>query len=182
MIRDGKARGLRISCGITPGHLFLSDNAIFDFRTFARLSPPLRDEDNRLSCIAAVADGTIDVISSGHDPRGPEDKRLPFSEAAPGMAGAETLLALSLNLVREGTISTGRLFELLATNPAQILGLNAGKIAEGCEADLILIDPDAPWQVDGDKMAALAGNTPFDRLPVQGRVRHMLKGGKVIPA
>lgn len=182
MIRDGKARGLRISCGITPGHLFLSDNAIFDFRTFARLSPPLRDEDNRLSCIAAVADGTIDVISSGHDPRGPEDKRLPFSEAAPGMAGAETLLALSLNLVRESTISTGRLFELLATNPAQILGLNAGKIAEGCEADLILIDPDAPWQVDGDKMAALAGNTPFDRLPVQGRVRHMLKGGKVMPA
>lgn len=182
MIREGKARGLRISCGITPGHLFLSDNAIFDFRTFARLSPPLRDEVNRLSCIAAVADGTIDVISSGHDPRGPEDKRLPFSEAAPGMAGAETLLALSLNLVREGTISTGRLFELLATNPARILGLKAGQIAEGCEADLILIDPDAPWQVDGDKMAALAGNTPFDRLPVQGRVRHMLKGGKVIPA
>lgn len=180
LIRAGKAKGLRISCGITPGHLFLSDNAVSDFRTFARLSPPLRSEADRLACIAAIADGTIDVIASGHDPRGPEDKRLPFSEAAPGMAGAETLLALSLNLVRDGTISTGRLFELLSTNPAKILGLNAGHIAEGCEADLILIDPDAPWQVDGSRMAALAGNTPFDKLPVQGRVRHMLKGGKVI--
>ncbi|MVZ97222.1 dihydroorotase [Sphingorhabdus sp. IMCC26285] len=182
LIREGKARGLKISCGITPGHLFLSNNAIFDFRTFARLSPPLRDESDRLACIAAIADGTIDVIASGHDPRGPEDKRLPFSEAAPGMAGAETLLALTLNLVRDEIITTGRLFELLATNPARILGLNSGQISIGYEADLILIDPYAPWQVDSNRMTALAGNTPFDKLPVQGRVRHMLKGGKIIAA
>lgn len=180
LIRAAKSKGLRVTCGITPAHLFLADNAISDFRTFAHLSPPLRAESDRLACIAAVADGTIDVIASGHDPRGPEDKRLPFSESAPGMAGAETLLALALNLVRENVISTGRLFELLATNPAKILGLNAGRITEGYAADLILIDPDAPWQVDGDRMTALASNTPFDRLPVQGRVRHMLKGGKVI--
>ena len=96
------------------------------------------------------------------------------------MAGAETLLALSLNLVRDGTISTGRLFELLATNPAKILGLNAGRLEEGFEADIIMLDPDTPWQIDGDRMAALAGNTPFDRLPVQGRVRQMMKGGKVL--
>lgn len=180
LIRAAKAKGLRMSAGITPGHLFLSDNAMSDFRTFARLSPPLRCESDRLACIAAVADGTIDVISSGHDPRGPEDKRLPFTEAAPGMAGAETLLALSLNLVRDGTISIGRLFEMISGNPAHILGLNAGRIAPGYEADLILIDTDTPWQVDSGRMAALAGNTPFDRLPVQGRVRHMLKGGKVV--
>ena len=180
LIRAAKAKGLRITCGITPAHLFLSDNAVSDFRTFARLSPPLRSENDRLACIAAIADGTIDVIASGHDPRGPEDKRLPFSESAPGMAGAETLLALSLNLVRDGTISTGRLFELLATNPAKILGINAGRLEEGCEADLIMLDPDTPWQVDGDRMAALAGNTPFDKLPVQGRVRQMMKGGKVL--
>ncbi len=180
LIRTAKSKGLRVTCGITPAHLFLADNAMSDFRTFAHLSPPLRAESDRLACIAAVADGTIDVIASGHDPRGPEDKRLPFSESAPGMAGAETLLALALNLVRENVISTGRLFELLATNPAKILGLNAGRITEGYAADLILIDPDAPWQVDGDRMTALASNTPFDRLPVQGRVRHMLKGGKVI--
>ncbi|MEP7349294.1 MAG: dihydroorotase [Sphingorhabdus sp.] len=180
LIRGAKANGLRVTCGITPGHLFLSDNAVSDFRTFARLSPPLRSEHDRLACIAAIADGTIDVIASGHDPRGPEDKRLPFSESAPGMAGAETLLALSLNLVRDNHITIGRLFDLLAGNPARILGIQAGQIAEGFEADLIFIDPDAPWQVDGAKMTALAGNTPFDKLPVQGRVRKMMKGGKVI--
>ncbi len=180
MIRHAKAKGLRITCGITPAYLFLSDNAVSDFRTFARLSPPLRSEGDRLACMSAVTDGIIDVIASGHDPRGAEDKRLPFSEAAPGMAGAETLLALSLNLVRDGQVSIGRLFDLLSANPAKILGINAGRIAEGCEADLIFIDPDAPWQVDGDKMTALAGNTPFDKLPVQGRVRKMMKGGKVM--
>ncbi len=180
MIRTAKQRGLNVTCGITPAHLFLSDNAVSDFRTFAKLSPPLRSENDRAACIQAVADGTIDVIASGHDPLGPEDKRLPFSESAPGMAGAETLLALSLNLLRDGHISIGRLFELLASNPAAILDINAGQIRAGQEADLILIDPNAPWQVDGDKMAALAGNTPFDKLPVQGRVRIMMKGGKVI--
>jgi dihydroorotase len=180
LVRAAKASGIKVTCGITPAHLFLSDQALSGYRTFARLSPPLRSEDDRLACIAAIADGTIDVISSGHDPRGPEDKRLPFAEAAPGMAGAETLLAISLNLVREGTISIGRLFELLATNPARILGVNAGSIETGKEADLIFIDPDTPWQVDSEKMAALAGNTPFDKLPVQGRVRRIMKGGKIL--
>ena len=180
LIRAAKAKGLRITCGITPAHLFLSETALTGFRTFARLSPPLRSESDRLACIAAVADGTIDVLSSGHDPRGPEDKRLPFADAAPGMAGAETLLALSMNLVRDGYISMGRLFELLATTPGRILGVNAGAISVGQEADLIFIDADAPWQVDSDKMAAMAGNTPFDKLPVQGRVRKMMKGGRIL--
>jgi dihydroorotase len=180
LVRAAKAKGLKITCGITPAHLFLSEQALSGYRTFSRISPPLRCEDDRLACIAAVADGTIDVISSGHDPRGPEDKRLPFAEAAPGMAGAETLLALSLNLVRDGHIPMGRLFELLATTPGRILGVNAGGIAVGMEADLIFIDPDAPWQVNSDKMAALAGNTPFDKLPVQGRVRKIMKGGKIL--
>lgn len=180
LIRVAKAKGLRVTCGITPAHLFLSDQALSGFRTFARLSPPLRSEDERLACIAAIADGTIDVIASGHDPRGPEDKRLPFADAAPGMAGAETLLALSLNLVRDGHISLGRLFELLATTPGRILGVAAGEIVEGLEADLIFLEPDAPWQVDSDKMAAMAGNTPFDKLPVQGRVRKTMKGGRII--
>jgi dihydroorotase len=180
LIRAAKVSGLAVTCGITPAHLFLSDNAVSEFRTFARLSPPLRCEQDRLACIKAVADGTIDVIASGHDPRGPEDKRLPFSESVAGMAGAETLLALSLNLVRDGHVSFGRLFELLAANPARILGLKAGQIRAGYAADIILLDPDMPWQVDSNKMAALAGNTPFDKLPVQGRVRQILKGGKVI--
>ena len=177
LIRAAKAKGLPVLCGITPAHLFLSDTAIGDFRTFARLSPPLRSEDDRQACLAAVADGTIDILSSGHDPRGPEDKRLPFAEALPGMAGAETLLALGLNLVRDGHVTPARLFDMLAATPACLLGLNAGRLAVGMEADLILIDDGTPWQVDAKKMAAYAGNTPFDGMPVQGRATAMWKGG-----
>jgi dihydroorotase len=177
LIRAAKAKGLPVTCGITPAHLFLSDTAIGDFRTFARLSPPLRCEDDRHACLTAIADGTIDILSSGHDPRGPEDKRLPFAEAQPGMAGAETLLAMGLQLVRDGHIDPPRLFDLLAANPARLLGIDAGRLAPGAEADLILIDDGTPWQVDAKKMAAYAGNTPFDGMPVQGRATAMWKGG-----
>jgi len=180
LIRAAKAEGLKVTCGISPAYLFLSDNAVTDFRTFARLSPPLRSEDDRRATIAAVADGTVDVITSSHDPRGPEDKRLPFADAAPGMAGAETLLALSLNLVRDGHVTLNRLMMLLSANPARILGVNGGSFAAGSAADLIFVDPDAPWIVDSGKMAAQAGNTPFDRMPVQGRVRRIMKGGNFL--
>jgi dihydroorotase len=180
LVRAAKARGLPVTCGITPAHLFLSDVATADFRTFAHVSPPLRREADRQAAVAAVADGTIDVIASGHDPRGPEDKRLPFADSAPGAAGAETLLALSLNLVRDGTVTLARLFDLLAGNPARILGLDGGRLAVGAPADLILVDPETPWIVDSGRMRAAAGNTPFDRLPVQGRVLRVLKGGREI--
>lgn len=177
LVRAAKAEDLPITCGVSPSYLFLNDAAISDFRTFARLSPPLRDERDRLASITAVADGTVDILCSGHDPRGPEDKRLPFADAEPGIAGAETLLPLALNLVREGKISETRMMALLAANPAKILGLDAGQLRAGAPADLILIDPDVPWIVDSAKMAAAAGNTPFDRLPVQGRARMIMKGG-----
>ena len=180
LIRAAKARGLPVTCGITPAHLFLSDNAVADFRTFAHLSPPLRSEDDRQAALEAVRDGTIDVLSSGHDPRGPEDKRLPFADSAPGAAGAETLLALSLNLVRDGVVDLSRLFDLLAANPSRVLGLDGGRLEAGAPADLILVDPEAPWRVDSDKMRAAAGNTPFDKLPVQGRVLRLFKGGREI--
>jgi dihydroorotase len=180
LVRAAKARGLPVSCGITPAHLFLSDLATADFRTFAHLSPPLRSEADRQAALQAVADGTVDVLASGHDPRGPEDKRLPFADAAPGAAGAETLLPLSLNLVRDGLISMARLFELLAANPARLLRLDGGLLAPDRPADLILVDPEAPWRVDSDKMRAAAGNTPFDKLPVQGRVLRLWKGGREI--
>ncbi|MGH6652538.1 MAG: dihydroorotase [Sphingopyxis sp.] len=180
LIRAAKAKGLPVLCGITPAHLLLSDTATGDFRTFARLSPPLRSEDDRHACLTALADGTIDILASGHDPRGPEDKRLPFAEALPGMAGAETLLALGLGLVRDGHISPERLFDLLAATPACLLGVDAGQLKVGMEADLILIDEGTPWQVDAKKMAAWAGNTPFDGMPVQGRATAMWKGGQRI--
>ncbi len=180
LIRAAKREGLPITCGTSPAYVLLNDSAVSGFRSFARLSPPLRDEADRQATIAAVADGTVDVITSSHDPRGPEDKRLPFADAAPGMAGAETLLALTLNLVREGVIDLPRMVALLAGNPARILGLDAGRLTTGAPADLILVDSDAPWQVDSDRMAAAAGNTPFDKLPVQGRVRRVMKGGQFL--
>jgi len=180
LVRAAKAKGLPVSCGITPAYLFLADSAVTGFRTFARLSPPLRDEKDRQACIAAVADGTIDLICSGHDPQGAEAKRLPFADAEPGMAGAETLLALSLGLVRDNRIGLERLFELLSGAPARLFGLPGGALTVGAEADLLVIDSEAPWRIESDTMAAAAGNTPFDGLPVQGRVLRTIKGGMPI--
>ncbi|QIG80995.1 dihydroorotase [Stakelama tenebrarum] len=180
LIRAAKRAGMPVTCGITPAHLLLSDAAMTDFRTFAHLSPPLRSEADRQAALRALADGTIDVIGSGHDPRGPEEKRLPFADAAPGMAGAETLLALSLGLVRDEVVSLERLFALLAANPARILRLATGTLEAGRPADLILVDPDTPWQISADRMTAKAGNTPFDGLPVQGRTVALFKGGSEI--
>lgn len=180
IVRRAKARGVSVTCGVTPAHFMLSDLATVDFRTFARLSPPLRSEDDRKAVREAIGDGTVDVIASGHDPRGPEDKRLPFSDAEPGMAGAETLLAMTLSLVRDEVIDIGRAFELVATKPAEILGVPAGAIAPGLEADVAIIDPDRPWIIQSAKMEATAGNTPFDGQPTQGRVLHLYKGGVAI--
>jgi dihydroorotase len=180
LVRAAKARGVAVTAGVTPAHFMLSDLAMADFRTFARLSPPLRAEADRQAVRAALADGTIDVIASGHDPRGPEDKRLPFADAEPGMAGAETLLPLTMGLVRDGVIDMARAFTLLAANPARLLGVNAGVLVQGAEADIALVDADRPWIVDSGRMAASAGNTPFDRQPVQGRVTGLYKGGVLV--
>jgi dihydroorotase len=180
LIRAAKAKGLPVTCGITPAHLFLSDIDVSDFRTFARLSPPLRSEADRLACIEAVRDGTIDVLCSAHDPRGPEAKRLPFADAEPGMAGAETLLALGLGLVRDGVIALPRLMAMLSTNPATILGVGGGSLNAGADADLVVFDPDAPWIIDGSRFVSQAGNTPFDKMPTQGRVLHTIKGGQTL--
>ncbi len=177
LVRAAKAKGLPVTAGVTPAHFMLSDNAVGDFRTFSRFSPPLRNEADRRAVLAAIADGTIDVIASGHDPRGPEDKRLPFADAEPGMAGAETLLPLTLSLVRDRVIDMTRAFELVSTNPAQLLGVDAGRLELGAEADIALIDPLRPWVVSSDKMAAAAGNTPFDKQGVEGRVTALFKGG-----
>ncbi|MBW6523841.1 amidohydrolase family protein [Sphingomonas sp. RHCKR47] len=178
LVRAAKARGVRVSCGITPAHLLLSDNAMSDFRTFAHLSPPLRSEDDRRAALAALADGTIDLLCSGHDPHGPEEKRLPFADSTSGAAGAVTLLPLALGLVRDGVVNLTRLAELLALAPARLLGVETGTLAPGMPGDVILLDPNAPWQIDADATPGAAGNTPFDGLPVQGRVLRVWKGGR----
>lgn len=180
LIRAAKRRGVHVTCGITPTHLLLSDIAMTDFRTFANVSPPLRSEGDRQAALAALADGTIDVLSSGHDPRGPEEKRLPFADSAPGAANAELLLALALGFVRDARLPIERLIALLSANPARILGLDAGTLQPGAPADLMLVDRDAPWRIDADRMRAKAGNTPFDGLPVQGKVMKLFKGGAAL--
>jgi len=180
LVRAARRRGVRVTCGVNPAHLHLSDIAISDFRTFARLSPPLRSEADRQAALAAVADGTVDVLCSAHDPQGPEAKRLPFADAAPGTAGAETLLPLALMLVRDGLLTLSRLFALLAANPARVLGLDTGTLAVGQPADLLLLDAQAPWRIDGEAFRASAGNTPFDGLPVQGRALRLWKGGREV--
>ncbi|WBH16882.1 dihydroorotase [Sphingomonas radiodurans] len=178
LVRAAKRRGVRVTCGITPAHLLLSDIAMSDFRTFAHLSPPLRSESDRQAALVALEDGTIDVLCSGHDPRGPEEKRLPFADSSAGAAGAATLLPLALGLARDGRVSLARLSALLSRNPAAVLGLEAGTLEAGREADLMQVDPDAPWQIDADTLPGKAGNTPFDGLPVQGRVLRLFKGGR----
>ena len=180
LVRAAKARGVAVTAGVPPAHYMLSDLAVAEFRTYAKLSPPLRQEADRQAVIAAIGDGTIDVIASGHDPRGPEDKRLPFADAEPGMAGAESLLTMVLSLVRDGVIDMARAFTLVAGNPAQLLGVPAGRLDVGMEADIALVDPDKPWIMSSDKMAASAGNTPFDGMPVQGRAVALFKGGVAI--
>ncbi len=177
LVRAAKSRGVSVTCGITPAHFMLSDLATAEFRTFARFSPSLRSEAERQAALAAIGDGTVDVIASGHDPRGAEDKRLPFADAEAGMAGAETLLAMTLTLVRDGVIDMARAFELLASNPARLLNVSAGRLEVGLEADIAVIDPDAPWIIDRRKMEATADNTPFDRQGAQGRVLKLVKGG-----
>jgi dihydroorotase len=181
LVRAAKRRGVAVTCGITPAHLHLSAIAVSDFRTFAHLSPPLREEADRQACLAAVADGTIDVLSSGHDPHGPEAKRLPFADSAAGMAGAETLLSLALMLVRDGLVSMERLFAMLATNPASVLGVGSGTLVVGQPADLLLFDPRTAWRIDGEAFAS-AGNTPFHGLPVEGRAVTLWKGGREVIA
>lgn len=180
LVRSAKARGVNVTCGITPAHFMLSELATVGFRTFTRLSPPLRCEADRKAAREAIGEGVVDVIASGHDPRGPEDKRLPFADAEPGMAGAETLLAMTLTLVRDGIIDERRAFELLATNPARLLGVPTGALKVGLEADVAIVDPEAPWIIDRTKMEATADNTPFDRQGAQGRVRALIKGGVAI--
>ncbi len=179
LIRAAKAAGVRVTCGVTPAHFLIGEDAVAGYRSFARLSPPLRHDTDRRAVAAAVADGTIDVVASGHDPRTQEDKRLPFADAAPGMVGAETLLALASTLVRDHGMSWPALLKTMTSVPAGLFGLPGGRLAAGAPADLVVVDPDAPWRIDAGRGLAVAGNTPFDGLPVQGQVTMTIKGGEI---
>ncbi|MFN3592589.1 MAG: dihydroorotase, partial [Thermaurantiacus sp.] len=182
LVRAAKAAGQDVTAATAPAYALLSDTALVGWRSFARLSPPLRSEADRLAIRAGLADGTIDILASRHDPRTAEEKRLPFADAAPGAAGQATLLPLALSLVHAGEMDLPSLFHRLSLAPARRFGLPGGRLAPGSPADLLLFSPDAPWRISSDSMPGLSGNTPFDDLPVQGMVRMLVKGGEVLVA
>jgi len=179
-IRHAKAQGLPVTCDAAPPYFVLNETAIGDYRTFAKLSPPLRSEWDRRAVIEGLRDGTIDAIASDHAPWDQDSKRLPFSSAAYGIVGLETLLALSLELYHNRHLDMLELIRLLTVNPAGILRLPVGRLAVGAPADLVLFDPDHPWQICPDEFRSKSKNAPFDDRPVRGRVRLTIVDGRTI--
>ena len=165
-----KANGLDVTAGVSIHHLTLNEIDVGDYRTFFKLTPPLRSEEDRLAMVQAVADGVIDIISSFHTPQDEESKRLPFEEAASGAVGLETLLPAALRLVHAGQLDLPMLFRALSLNPAKRLGLPQGRLAVGAPADLVLFDPDAPYLLDRFKLRSKSKNTPFDGCRMEGKV------------
>jgi dihydroorotase len=179
-IRQAKARGLPVTCDTAPPYFVLNETAVGDYRTFAKLSPPLRSEWDRRAVIEGLRDGTIDGIASDHAPWDQDSKRLPFSSAAYGIVGLETLLALSLELYHNRHLGLLDLIRLITLNPARILRLPVGRLAVGAPADLVLFDPDQPWQICPDAFLSKSKNAPFDDRPVRGRVRLTIVDGRTI--
>lgn len=180
LVREAIAAGQDVTAATSPPYFLLNDADVSGYRSYARLSPPLRPEADRIAVRQAIADGTLGIISSRHDPRTQEEKRQPFAEAAPGAAGAATLFALSMALVQDGVLSLPRLLAMLSTAPARRFGLHAGTLTPGTPADLVLLEPDSPWRIDSGSLPGLAGNTPFDGFPVSGKVHMLVKGGEII--
>jgi dihydroorotase len=180
VLAAARARGLAVTAGCSIHHLTLNEFDIGDYRTFFKVKPPLRAESDRLACVAALAGGVIDIISSMHTPQDEESKRLPYEEAASGAVALETLLPAALRLVHAGALDLPALFRALALNPARLLGLPQGRLAEGAPADLVLFDPDAPFRLERAELQSKSKNTPFDLAVLQGRVRATWVGG--VPA
>jgi dihydroorotase len=179
-IAKAKAEGLNVSCGVTINHLTLNENDIGDYRTFLKLKPPLRREDERLALVEGVASGLIDVIFSDHNPQDVETKRLPFAEADFGAVGVETLLSASLRLVHSGHLSLAQALRALSARPAQILRLPQGRLKKGAPADLIVFDPDEPYVLNKDRLKSRCKNTPFDEARLQGVIKITMVAGAVV--
>ena len=180
VIREARRRGLDVTCAVPVANLCLSDNDIGAYRTFLKLSPPLRSEDDRLAMIEGVRDGTVDMIVSNHDPQEEDTKRLPFAEAADGAVGLETLLAACLRLHFTDGVPLPRLLECLTCGPARRLRLKSGSLQVGRKADLVLFDPEEPWIVTTDDLHSRSRNTPFENARMSGRVVRTLVGGRTV--
>jgi len=168
-VKTARQRGANVTCGISINHLTLNENDIGEYRTFFKLSPPLRGEDDRKAMVDALARGDIDIIVSSHDPQDVDTKRLPFADAADGAIGLETMLAAALRLHHSGEVPLMRLIDALSTRPAKIFGLDAGTLAPGAKADIVLIDPDEPWLATKETFVSRSKNTPFEDARFTGR-------------
>ncbi len=179
-LKRAKDRGVNAVASVNVHHLVLNENDVDGYRTFAKLSPPLRGEDDRVALVQAISDGLIDVIVSGHDPLPAEDKRLPFEEAAFGAVGLETLLAGALTLHHKGDVALNTLVRAMTLKPAELLKLQSGRLAKDAPADLIMIDLGAPFRLDSDKLKSKSNNSPFDEKLLQGAVKRTFIAGKTI--
>jgi dihydroorotase len=182
VMRAAKARGLPVTCGVSVHHLVLNENDIGAYRTFFKLSPPLRAEEDRRALVEAVADGTIDVIVSGHDPQSADTKRLPFAEAAFGAIGLETMLSAALGLHHNEGVPLARLVEAMSHKPAEILGLETGRLAPGAPADFTLVDLNLSWTVEDEALRSRAKNSPFEHRTLEGRAVETVVAGESVYA
>jgi dihydroorotase len=179
-LKRGLDKGLPVVATTSINHLSFNEIDIGDYRTFCKLNPPLRSEDDREALIEAIASGLVQVVVSAHDPAGPEDKRLPYDEAAPGAVGLETLLPALLTFHHEGRVPLIDLVRTVTSAPADLLGLPTGRIARGAPADLVLCNPDTPIIVDADKLTSKSKNSPFDGRRLQGKVLMTVADGRVV--
>lgn len=180
VIRRAKERGLAITCDTAPPYFALNEMEVGDYRTFAKLSPPLRSEADRQAIVEGLKSGVIDVIASDHAPQDEDSKRLPFSQAAFGGIGLETLLAVTLGLVHNGDLKLLDALRLITAAPADLLGLPAGRLKKGAAADLVIFDPDRVWKVEAATLLSKSKNSPFDERPVQGRVLRTIIDGRTV--
>ncbi|CAH0340373.1 dihydroorotase [Rhizobium sp. CECT 9324] len=181
-IQVARKRGARVTCAISINHLSLNENDIGEYRSFFKLYPPLRSEDDRMGMVQAIADGSIDIIVSSHDPQDVDTKRLPFGEAADGASGLETMLSAALRLHHAGHVPLMRLIDAMSTRPAEIFDLPAGTLKPGASADIALIDLDEPWLVSKDQLVGRSKNTPFEDARFSGRAVATYVAGRCVHA
>jgi dihydroorotase len=179
-IREAKREGLRVTCETAPPYFSLNETEVGDYRSFAKLSPPLRGEADRRAIAAAIAEGVIDTIASDHAPLDVESKRVPFAQAVPGVIGLETLLTVSLELYHKGLMPLIDLIRCLTSRPADILDLPQGRLAKGLPADMVLFDLDRPHRLDAAKFRSKSKNSPYDTRPVQGKVLKTFVDGRLV--
>jgi dihydroorotase len=180
VLRRAKDAGYAVTASASINHLTLNEGDVGSYRTFCKLTPPLRSEEDRLALADAVASGLIDNVMSDHDPQDVETKRLPFAEAAPGAIGIETMLTAGLRLVHAEKLELAALLKAMSTRPAELLGLPGGSLRPGSVADVIVIDLDAPWVLERDELKSKCKNTPFDEARLTGRVVRTIVAGRTV--